>query len=756
MKRPTFPLWLSAWLGLVLVEPVSATVYYVKSTGNDNANGMSIATAWKTISKVNSTVFAPGDQILFAGGQTFDGALYFDESDIGTAVAPITVSSYGTGSATINAGSGTALFAYNTQGFVVSHLIATGSWDAASQTGNSGSGIFFYTDTPGAVKRSFIRVDQVEARGFKSSGIVLGGYPSDGSKSGYSDVQITNSTVHDNGDAGISVYGYFNKSATTYAHASVTVQNCTAYNNRGIVNKGANSGNGIVVADVNGGVIERCLAHDNGDLNNYSGGGPVGIWTWDANAITIQSSESYSNKSGNTQDGGGFDLDGGVTNSTFQYNYSHDNDGAGYLLWNFSGARGTVSNNTVRYNISQNDGQKGSYGGIVMGGGTAVKNNLIFNNTVFASKYPAFRSRGIGTGNVARNNLFITTGGMSLVSTTDSTLLLQNNAYWSSGAAFKIVWAGTTYTSLEAWRTATGQEIYNGVNTGLTVNPLVANPGGGGIVGDPNALESLTAYRLQTGSPLVNTGLALSVSPFNWNVGTRDFYGNPLPRGAGYDIGAHEADSPPSVTVAATATPLTSSGTTSTLSVSASDDGGDAGLAYHWSVTGTPPAPVSFGTNGSPSITAAFKTAGIYEFSVVISDASGQSVTSTVQITVAPSYAIWAAGENLSGTGADALADPDSDGSPNLIECALGTDPLDANSKGEALPLVNHDGALSLTFMRKQSYLVYTVQVSNDLKTWTPLATDPGVVGQSVTVTDTNPTASNRFLRLHVDAGTSQ
>ena len=46
-----------------------------------------------------------------------------------------------------------------------------------------------------------------------------------------------------------------------------------------------------------------------------------------------------------------------MKNSVMQYNYSHDNDGAGYLLAQFTYAR-EFTNNIVRYNISENDGRK--------------------------------------------------------------------------------------------------------------------------------------------------------------------------------------------------------------------------------------------------------------------------------------------------------------------------------------------------------------------------------------------------------------
>ena len=41
---------------LLLTSNLFATNYYVKNDGNDNANGLSDATAWKTIAKVNATI----------------------------------------------------------------------------------------------------------------------------------------------------------------------------------------------------------------------------------------------------------------------------------------------------------------------------------------------------------------------------------------------------------------------------------------------------------------------------------------------------------------------------------------------------------------------------------------------------------------------------------------------------------------------------------------------------------------------------
>ena len=75
----------------------SATDYYVSSTGNDSADGLSSSTPWKTISKVNSEFsrINPGDRILFRRGDVFYGTVTVAKS--GTAGSPIIIGSYGTG-----------------------------------------------------------------------------------------------------------------------------------------------------------------------------------------------------------------------------------------------------------------------------------------------------------------------------------------------------------------------------------------------------------------------------------------------------------------------------------------------------------------------------------------------------------------------------------------------------------------------------------------------------------------------------------
>ena len=96
-------------------------------------------------------------------------------------------------------------------------------------------------------------------------------------------------------------------------------------------------------------------------------------------------------------------------------------------------------------------------------------------------------------------------------------------------------------------------------------------------------------------------------------------------------------NAPPTVATAAAASPNPAPGATTALSVLGADDAGEAALTYTWSTTGSPPAPVTFsanGTNAAKNTTATFTKAGNYNFQVVIQDAGGLTVTSSVSVTV--------------------------------------------------------------------------------------------------------------------------
>ena len=522
-----------AWSLLAPVHALAAD-YYISTLGDD-ANAGTSAAPWRSLAAANQRAFLPGDRILLRGGDAFDGTLQFDAADAGSASMPLTVTSYGTGRATLRAATGRGISAYNTAGISISNLVVVGS-------GGPVSGIVFYADLAGGVKLASVRIDGVDVSGFGLDGIEIGSW---NGTTGFSNVRITNVSAHDNARTGILTYAQLPN-----AHQSVYVGYSRAYNNTGIASATTNTGSGIVLGGVDGGTVERSVAHDNGRLCT-AGAGPVGIWTYDSRRIVIQQNESYDNRTGGAADGGGFDLDQNVSESVLQYNYSHGNDGAGYLLAH-APLNDSHAGNTIRYNISENDGRRNSYAAIEVWGRTI--GTEIHNNTVFVSPAPAGTPRAVRIGNATitdrvaaslhlRNNIFVTAGGLPVVdvSATQSTatdLRFEGNGYFASGAALALGWGGATYGTLSAWR-ATGQELLGGIATGSSADPRLTAPGAGGTLDDAARLEGMSAYRLQEGSPMVDAGLNLAAR-FGVDPGTRDYYGSPLAQRGGFDVGAGE------------------------------------------------------------------------------------------------------------------------------------------------------------------------------------------------------------------------
>lgn len=519
--------------------PQSAT-YYVSPSGNDNNNGTTPATAWRTIAKVNQRTFAAGDRILFQAGAVFAGSLFFESTDKGTTAAPIVIGSYGTGRATIDGGTSDGILLYNTSGFEIRGVNFVGS----GRTTNQGSGVTVYADLPLGVKLPYLRIDSVDAGGFGQYGISIGTW---NFSTGFSDVRVTNSSAHDNGQGGVTSYAQ-----NAYANQNFYVGHVTAYNNTGVPGQPTNSGSGIVLGSVTGGVIERCVARDNGALNTASEG-PVGIWAYDSDGITIQYNESYRNRTSGTADGGGFDLDQNTRNSKVQYNYSHDNDGPGYLIAHAPN-NSNHSGNTIRYNISENDGRKNATGAIVIFGRTIGAE--IYNNSVYLKPSLSGFSHAVNVFNATiptqdvqrvhfRNNVFFADSGATMLSVSVDQLngavdlRFEGNNYFGRTAPPKILWGNTTYVGLPSWRVATGQEIVGGAPMGFPGDPQFIAAGGGGTIGNADLLANLSAYKLKSTSALINRGLNL-MQRFGINPGTIDYYGGSTPSGSAYDVGAHE------------------------------------------------------------------------------------------------------------------------------------------------------------------------------------------------------------------------
>lgn len=521
--------------------------FYVKSTGNDAATGLSIANAWRSIGKVNSIDFNANDTLLFEGGSTFNGGIYLSEEDSATTSQPLFISSYGTGSAQIFANKGFGLYAYNVGGIHIHHINFIGLHPDSS----TNSGIYFYTDHPSGKKYKHIWLTDLEVSGFKT-GIHLGSYHI--SYPGYSEIRMTNLKVFNNLQDGLSTYDIADNSMKKYAHDSLYIGHCY-FNNNGF--------SGLVLGGVDGGTIERVKASRSGQLHNK---GVVGIWAWSSRNLTFQYCVADSTRT-DGGDGGGFDIDGGTENCVIQYCYSFYNDGPGYMHCDYPKSRAT-QNNIIRYNISEYDGQqayrdKSSL--IFISWGSGLKNCWMYNNTsVIGNKANGAISglqgfilddydtapkinfckafNNIVYANGDSNNLLRIYNGKEFSIDSNALQFAYNNYYAGNVASRKWRVDNTVYNTLNDWRSSSKQEIYKKMNVGWELNPQLKSPGLGGAIpftkidSLPHLLQAYTLLKI---SALIDSGLNLKAET-GADIGKSDFFGNVSLFGSSQDIGCNE------------------------------------------------------------------------------------------------------------------------------------------------------------------------------------------------------------------------
>jgi hypothetical protein len=528
-RRPCFDLLESRQL--------MAATYYLAPWGDDNAAGTSTTTAWQSLGKINRTTFGPGDQILLAGGQTFQGTLELTEDDAGTANAPIRVGSWGTGRATVQSTGGKGVLVRSAPGVTIDGLIVRGT----GVDNNQAQGIHFQNNRDWDIGPATIQ--NVDVSGFGMFGITVQGTRG---SNGWRDVRITDSAVHGNGYAGIRLLG---TDGIRDTNNNVYIARVRAFDNPGFGWTNSPTGSGIQISSSQDVVVEYSSAYD----NSTRGSGATGIWASQSDRVTFQYNSSYNNRT-RVSDGGGFDLDGGVTNSVMQYNYSANNDGAGFATLSWAGAPAN-RNIVIRYNISQNDARKNGAGGIAVGANNgSFRDIYIHNNTVYMKPAATGDSRLIWThyyvSNLQiKNNIFYADGNVNFARFRDNPDLKLSHNVWFTNGTSKFEHAGW-HGSVADWQRATGSEIVNGVNTAVTRAPRLANIGHAPVVIEPANLSNtlIKFYTLRRGSPLLNRGTDVpfvSASSFGSNTitrSTRDFFGNAVKLGGGnrIDIGAHE------------------------------------------------------------------------------------------------------------------------------------------------------------------------------------------------------------------------
>lgn len=526
--------------------PVGPT-YFISAAGSDSNDGLTVDTPWQTITKVNATVIPVGYNVAFRGGDTFTGNLVVDAG--GSALTNTIYCSYGIGRATLNAGALAGVDASDQSYVTITNLKLVGN-----ATTNDKCGVLFQNNAADASKIPGCQATYLDISGFGRCGIAVFGnevYGADPVLAGYIGVIIDHCTVDNcafnwlNTCAGIKVtsesaygakwnreHGY---ASMPYAHQNVTITYCSVTNCPGKAAATNWTGSGIIIAESHTGLIENCYAKSNGTASTNSSG-PVGIWTADSYGVVIRYNASISNRRASGNDGGGYDIDAGCINCTIEYNYSADNYGPGQMMYSYDdpGYIDATTNCIIRYNISYNDATSNFGSLFAQNDGSGNWSGCAIHNNVFIQKGTNLKTVQLGGGADTivdiMDNIFWAENGSKLIVDAGSPLSgvrLRGNLYYAPGVTNIITWAAVTYTTIAAWRTASGQETSGATDTSKVGDPLfVSSPASVTVpAGTGYPVTLLTGYKLQSGSPATLGGI--SISAFGYTQPATDYFGDP-------------------------------------------------------------------------------------------------------------------------------------------------------------------------------------------------------------------------------------
>jgi hypothetical protein len=508
----------------LVITQAAATImnntYYVDDlNGNDNNNGTSPSTAWKSLKKVNSFVYKPGANILFKAGGVWTGQLRF--MGTGSASNPIIIGKYGTGNNPIFDGAGLQyegiVSLYNTPYVEISNIELMDS----DTTQGDKRGLEVLSENYGLLNHTVIKNMNIH----NIYGLVGSGLSGKGTggiyvttlndlyiSTRYNDLEINSCNVSYCGNVGIQTNseaatdtlqaGYFNGWGWNYPTTS-------DFNNRRITNLKITNNilhhiqrNGMIVRLADGGLVTNNTVYE-----TALGATGNSIFTRSSKGTILQYNEGYLNRAtsttGGNMDGSMYDPDFGSIGVVFQYSYSHDNSEG--LAW-FCNTRSSVNNTTgipdpadtgvvFRYNISQND-----------------LGDLVFMNYP-SSSVSIYNNVFYFAGNSCKGNIIHENDSSKHTYSFYNNIIYNNNSL--KAYAFGSIAANQTRTiSHNTFYGAHPTPEPNDPNK-LTTDPMFVNPGAGNI-----GRNTLNGYKLQSGSPAFGSGKLIS------NNGGQDFYGN--------------------------------------------------------------------------------------------------------------------------------------------------------------------------------------------------------------------------------------
>ncbi len=501
------------------------TTYYVDSgRGSDGNPGTSSGKAWKTLAKVNETLFKPGDRILLASNSRFTGQLMPKGSgalDNGRPL-PFVIDAYGKGAKPLIDAEGRAeatLYLHNVEYWEVSNLeILNKGVDRKPRR----AGVYVHLEDFGTASHIYIRdlyVHDVNGSLVKRQGGGAGISWRNGGrskKSRFDDLLIEGCRVQRCERNGIMGWGYTNREEW-FPSLNVVVRNNLLEEV---------PGDGIVPIGCDGVLVEHNTMRNCPRMLPDSEAA-AGMWPWGCDNAILQFNEVSDHKA--PWDAQGFDSDWDCRNTVIQYNYSHDNDGGFLLVCNNGGApadRAINIDTIVRYNFCVNDGirpapaarfkKEQQYFTPTFHISGPVKNTRIYNNILYVPEKP---TPAIDRTMIKMDNW----GGPWPVDT-----YFANNIFYVEGRT-RYIWGGSTGNRF-------AHNLYYGTQEDAPEDRWA-------IHGDPlfvsaksaaAGFETLKGFMLKKGSPCI--GAAGPVA----NNGGRDFFGRPVGVTGPHNVGVSE------------------------------------------------------------------------------------------------------------------------------------------------------------------------------------------------------------------------
>jgi hypothetical protein len=489
----------------------TGTYYIDNFNGNDDNTAAAPGQAWKSLGKISTITFEPGDSILFKADGNWQGQLSFHGS--GSPGKPILIGKYGAGQNPVLEGQGlvqNTIQLTNQHHIEIQDLAITNYGPAIEFR----RGIYIQAEDMGTVRHILLRRLEVsnvngtmDGDISKNNGGILFEISGSATPTLFDTLVVEDCYIHDVDRTGIANLSSWDTRTST-TDGDWTPSKNMIYRNNTFERTGANA---LIVR-----VAFRPLIEHNLFSHCSVKGSGNASFSFNTNYATWQYNEAcYTQFNSGDEDAGGFDSDYNSKFTTIQYNYSHDN-GFGALL--VTGGPGNAFNDgtVIRYNVLANNGDH-----VIRTSGGAT-NTTIYNNTIYSR---------IGLTNIALA-WHKSWEGYS------STTKYYNNIFQVMGAGASFDLGSSTGNTFD-YNLYYGTTITNEPADAhkIKLNPLLEAPDSLGSLPD-----SVFDYRIRQYSPAINSGMSVTGSPL------KDIEGNTIPTYGIPDRGAFEFTGPTGIT----------------------------------------------------------------------------------------------------------------------------------------------------------------------------------------------------------------